>query len=537
MYNRELNVTVPSGGEVFKKRLIDCCRSLWKLMILRHPTTIYTLGLVLIADELDFQVADQHDSCEYISRMRSNGVFTFVQTPNNTMLQLYILGPAFGLPSIDAECNAAVALLKSHFGSDQDGWEIIPTHEHETTLPYLRSNDTTVHGYAAIAQHISDVVSTKGDNLTAAKAADSTALSSFLNTHAPTLLSISLYVSSENYRHATRPAFTALLPWHANYILPPRRRAAARAMTDHLNISSIDVDSVHEDNSSSLGGVGKDPSQQGFEAQAKERASLLLPRKDTIRSMLQRPEHAAIFRLHAVAEEFFAPLRDMLGEKEFFMDTEEPTEVDCLAYGFLALMLLPEVPQAWLAKTMKEKHSNLVRFIERMHTKLDLETKVQDVMDLANCTSEENVQGRRKARSLSLPWCPPARPTILETVSRISKELVEQVPYFKSPPTVVHLRSTQQPLWKRHMPAIVLGTFASIALGSYYAIQTGILVWPHGESIQIFGRRRFTDYGHLGAALSGIGLLGQQVTRGHQQAELDVSPLEVDVTVRGDDGV
>ena len=470
--------------------------------------------------------------------MRSNGVSTFVQTANNAMLQLYVLGPAFGLPSIDAECNAAVALLKSHFGSDQDGWEITPTHQHETTLPYLRSNDTTVHGYAAISQHISDVVSTKADNLTAAKAADSTALSSFLNTHAPTLLSISLYVSSENYRHATRPAFTALMPWHANYILPPRRRAAARAMTDHLNISSIDVDSVHEDNNSSLGGVGKDPSKQGFEAQAKERASLLLPRKDTVRSLLQRPEHAAIFRLHAVAEEFFAPLRDLLGEeKEFFMDTEEPTEVDCLAYGFLALMLLPQVPQAWLAKTMREKHSNLVRFVERMHKRLDLETTVQDVMDLANCKSDEDVAGRRKARSLSLPWCPPARPTVLETVSRISKELVEQVPYFKSPPNVVHLHSAQQPLWKRHLPTIVFGTFASIALGSYYAIQTGLLVWPHGESIQIFGRRRFTDYGHLGAALSGIGLLGQQVTRGHQEAELDVSPLEVDVTVKGDDGV
>ena len=68
--------------------------------------------------------------------MRSNGVSSFDQTPDTTMLQLYVLGPAYGLPSIDAECNAAVALLKSHFGSDQDGWEIIPTHEHETTLPY-----------------------------------------------------------------------------------------------------------------------------------------------------------------------------------------------------------------------------------------------------------------------------------------------------------------------------------------------------------------------------------------------------------------
>lgn len=460
---------------------------------------------------------------------------------DNDMLQLFVLGPAFGLPSIDAECNAAVALLQSHFSDNQDAWEIIPTHEHETTLPYLRNNGTTIHGYSAIAQHVSDVLTTTPSKLTANRAADSTALASFITTHAPILLSISFYVSSENYRLSTRPAFTALLPWHANYILPPRRRAAARAMTDHLNISSIDVDSVHEDNNSSLGGVGKDPNQQGFEAQAKDRASLLLPRKDTVRSLLQRPEHAAIFRLHAVAEEFFAPLRDMLGEKnEFLLGTDEPTEVDCLAYGFLSLMLYPYLPQAWLAKTMKEKHGNLVRFVERMHEKLQLATKVEDVMDLAHCVTQENVAGRRKARSMSLPWSPPAKPTILETVLRISTELVEHIPYFKSPPTLVHLHSIRRSLWKEHLPTIILGTIASIALGSYYAIHTGLLLWPHGEHTQIFGRKRFADYGPLGAALSGIGLLGQQMALErppHRQTEVDLSPVEVDVTVRGEGGV
>lgn len=457
------------------------------------------------------------------------------------MLYLYVLGPAFGLPSIDAECNAAVALLESHFGEDQEAWEIIPTYEHETTLPYLRNNDTTIHGYGGIAQYVSDVLSSTPNALTATQIANSTALASFLKTHAPTLLSISLYVSSENYRNATRPAFTALLPWHANYIVPPRRRAAARAMTDHLNISSIDVDNVHDDNNSSLGGVGKDPNQQGFEAQAKDRASLLLPRKDTVRSLLQRPEHAAIFRLHAVAEEFFAPLRDMLGEdNDFLLGTEEPTEVDCLAYGYLSLMLYPDVPQAWLAKTMKEKHGNLVKFVERMHKNLDLDTKVEDVMDLSKCGTRENVKGRRIARSMSLPWSPSAKPTILEAVGSITTELVEQIPYFKSPPTVVHLHSVQQPLWKRHFPAVILGTLASIAFGTYYAVQTGLLVWPHGEHIQVFGRKRFSDYGHLGAALSGIGLIGQQATRDisqHQQAVLNASPIEVDVTVKGDGGV
>ncbi|KAM0717646.1 hypothetical protein Q7P37_007498 [Cladosporium fusiforme] len=451
------------------------------------------------------------------------------------MLQLYVLGPAFGLPSIDAECNAAVALFKSHFGADQDSWEIIPTHQHETTLPYLRSGTQDIHGYTAIAQHLS-TTSAIQQSLSSAQLADSTALTSFLTTQAPTLLSISLYVSSENYRHATRPAFTAILPWHSNYIIPPRRRAVARAMTDHLNISSIDVDSVHEDNNNeSSSGVGKDPSQQGFETQAKERASLLLPRKDTVRSLLQRPEHAAMFRLHAVAEEFFAPLSDVLGkEKDFLLGTKEPTYVDCLAYGYLALMFYPNVPQAWLAKTMKEKYGNLARFVERMHKRLGLSTKVEDVLDLAKSANEEDVGGRRKAKSMELPWCPPAKPTVTETVSRITRELVEQIPYMKSPPTVLSLHSPRQPFWQRHLSTLLLGTFASIALGSYYALRTGLLVWPHGQPVQLFGRKRFADYGHLGAALSGIGLLGQQASAYGQQTDNHATLVEMDVEVRGD---
>ena len=141
---------------------------------------------------------------------------------------------------------------------------------------------------------------------------------------------------------------------------------------------------------------------------------------------------------------------------------------------------------------------------------------------------------------MNLPWSPPARPSILETVGTITTELVEQIPYFKSPPTVLHLHSIRQSLWKRHLPTIILGTVASIAFGTYYAIQTGLLVWPHGEHTQIFGRKRFSDYGHLGAALSGIGLLGQQATRDrtqHQQTEVGGIPLEVDVTVKPEGGV
>lgn len=448
------------------------------------------------------------------------------------MMQLYILGPAFNLPSIDAECNAAVALLCQHLGTTN--WSIIPTHEHTKTLPYLRDGEQIYSGFNAISRYLSP----------SPLSADEIALTSFLQTHAPLLLAISLYVNATNYRLTTRPAFTAILPWYANYVVPPSRREVARRQTEHLGIQSIDVDNVHEDMSGREGagltaGVGKKEGE-GFEAQARERASLLLGRKETLQGLLRRPERAAVFRLHALADNFFQPLLEMLedGEKGFLGSGGELRAVECLAYGYLALMLKPQVEQDWLARTMRGEYGRLVRFVDGVHERLRLETQVKDVMDLANCKTEEDVIGRRKALGLQLPWTPPTRATAVETATTIVKELVYQIPYLKPGPSVRPLgNSISRPTWQQHFPAILIGTLASLALGTYAAVHTGYLVWPHGDTVQIFGRKRLADYGHLGAALSGLSLLGAQASRDqayHDQERLDGNPVEVDVVVDGE---
>lgn len=450
------------------------------------------------------------------------------------MMQLHVLGPAFGLPSIDAECNAAVALVRQHFGADDNhSWEIVATHEHERTLPCLRDGERSYCGFNAIARHLSP-----------SSTADETALSSFLQTQAPLVLAISLYVNATNYRLTTRPAFTAILPWHANYILPPSRRAVARRQTEHLGISSIDVDNVHEDMSGREGagitaGVGKQEGE-GFEAKTRERASLLLGRKETLQGLLRRPERAAVFRLHALADNFFEPLVAMLDESDegFAGSNGDLRAVECLAYGYLALMLKPQVEQDWLARTMKQKYARLVNFVNSMHGKLGLETRVKDVVNLAHCKTEEDVIGRRKALGLRLPWCPPANTSAVETATTIVRELAYQVPYFNPGPTVRPLdNGIYRSTWQQHLPAILIGTLASLALGTYAAVHTGLLVWPHGDTVQVFGRKRLADYGHLGAALSGLSLLGAQASRDqayHDQGQLDSGPVEVDVVVDGE---
>ncbi|RMY45691.1 hypothetical protein D0864_15390, partial [Hortaea werneckii] len=347
----------------------------------------------------------------------------------------------------------------------------------------------------------------------------------------------SLYVSFENYS-ITRSAFTRILPQHANFIIPPRRRAGARARTDHLGVSSIDIDNVHDDLSgrtSNVDGVGK---EQNFEVEAQKRASLLLPKKDTLKSLLKRPEHAATFKMHALADNFFGPLQDMLGDKAYLVG-EQMTSVDCQAYGYLCLMLFPQLPHNWLHLAMKRKYTKLVRYVERMHAALRLQVTVDAVLSLSNCKTDADLAGRRKAYHMTLPWCPPVPATFSDILTMTLGELLQHVPLLQTPPTILAANRVKAPLWHRYLPAFVAATVGSIGLGVYYAVRTGLIIWPHGEQAHIFGRKRFSDFGHLGSALAGVGLLTRQakgeVAYQHQQQEAG-QPVLVDVALQGEGG-
>ncbi|KAK0252723.1 hypothetical protein B0A54_00391 [Friedmanniomyces endolithicus] len=439
-------------------------------------------------------------------------------------MELFILGPAFGLPSIDAECIAAVALLRL---LERKDWLLVPTHNDREGLPLLISNDQRIRGFKKISRHLG---ADQHDG-------DAIALASFLERGAQTLLDISLYVSFENYS-TTRSAYTKILPWHTNYILPPRRRAAARARTDHLGISSIDVDNVHEDlsgRSSGVEGMGK---EQAFEVEAQKRASLLLPRKDTLRSLLQKPQHSAVFKLHALADNFFGPLQDILGGKDFLLGADM-TSVDCLACGYLALMLYPKMPQDWLASTMRRKYAKLAAYVERMYKKLGLQTNVDAVLSLTPPESEIELLSRLETSELTLPWQATVRDSFLDILAMTAQELISHVPGLKPSTMVVTVLPDTRLGWQRRLPTILTVLAATFGLTMFAGFRTGLLNWPRGEELHVFGRKRFSDYGHLGAALAGMSVLSQQsrssaspqmAQSGHDNATIVDVQVDVDPT-------
>jgi sorting and assembly machinery component 37 len=96
-------------------------------------------------------------------------------------MKLHILGPAFGLPSIDAECIAAVALIERYTQGSSQAWALIASHEAApgTQFPFLQVGDKTYSGFDRIAQYLIDTSGSSvpglATNLTAQQRADATA--------------------------------------------------------------------------------------------------------------------------------------------------------------------------------------------------------------------------------------------------------------------------------------------------------------------------------------------------------------------------
>jgi sorting and assembly machinery component 37 len=309
------------------------------------------------------------------------------------------------------------------------------------------------------------------------------------------LLDISLYVSFENYRNRTRAAFTQILPWYANFVVPPQRRAEARQRTQQLGVSSLDVDDIHEDVIDKPTSLKSDHQQKKpFEHETEKHAKRLLGRRATLKSLLNRSDHAAAFRLSVLADNFFEPLQDTLNEQSTLLGTDEPAIVDCLAIGYLSLMLYPDMPQNWLASTLHQKYKPLKTYTDTKRETLRINAEPSHA--LGSSTTQTD-----------LPWTTsnPTSPTKL--ITYISRNLFNQLPLPESTAGLEHLPSIHPPTFlQQYFPAVLGLTCTSVALLAYWV--RGNLTWPHGEAVQFFGKRRLVDYGAAGAALSALGGLG-----------------------------
>jgi sorting and assembly machinery component 37 len=74
--------------------------------------------------------------------------------------------------------------------------------------------------------------------------------------------------------------------------------------------------------------------------------------RKSVSEIVKQPHVASRIRLDGMADALWGPLDQLLGDKRYLLSEHSPSSLDCLAVAYLALALIPVLPEPWLAESM-----------------------------------------------------------------------------------------------------------------------------------------------------------------------------------------
>ncbi|KAF4978964.1 hypothetical protein FZEAL_4761 [Fusarium zealandicum] len=400
------------------------------------------------------------------------------------MLDLHVWGSAFGLPSIDPECLAIITYL--HSSLPASAWRLIPSNDPSispsNTLPALYHEGAWTSGYAPIVDYLTSksLGETLDAGLTPIQQADRIAYSAFLTAHAAPLLDLSLYVSAANWAATTRPAFSSLLPFPLTWTVPPLIRADAVKRVEHLGFA--DMDSDFDPNGGLHLSSGRDALPETFRRHIPART------KKTVHEEMT-PEQTVLIRLYGLAEDCLSVLDDYLkeGSEEKglgFFEGANPSSLDCLAFGYLALMRDAPVPRSFLKDWLEKKAPRLSNFVDSMKT---------------TCLQKEP----------SLPWVESGHDTALRIGTRTLDSILYNVPGFGDEYATEARRRAEGGITGIDARSVMLA-MSILATGAAfgYGYHTYKAMQPFGSRIQVWqsqrNRSKLGEFGALGSMLGSV---------------------------------
>lgn len=149
-----------------------------------------------------------------------------------------------------------------------------------------------------------------------------------------------------------------------NGFSPPKLHAAAKSRTDHLGLSSLDLQAMEDQ---------RKREHSAAVASGQVPQNLIQKPKDTVSKLLGRTAQSNQFRLEALTADFFEPLEAMLSNKSCLLPADPdntPSTLDCVAAGYLSLVLIPEPAFPWLRDAMRAKAPKLTSYTERMRARV-----------------------------------------------------------------------------------------------------------------------------------------------------------------------
>ncbi|CAL5872642.1 uncharacterized protein PFLUO_LOCUS6908 [Penicillium psychrofluorescens] len=404
------------------------------------------------------------------------------------MLQLHVWGPAFSLPSIDAQCLATIAYCA--LALPAGSWELVassdPSVSPTNELPSLRNGSVWVSRFRNIVDYLrqySDGAWNLDVELGGQELADSVAFTSFVESRGQPLVDLSLYVTSQNYYSDTSPAYGSLLQWPNQWILPPKLHSAAKARTIQLGLSSLDLKAMED---------ARQREHSAAVAAGQIPKNLIQRPRETVSGLLGRTAQQNQFRLEALTAEFFEPLEAMLGRKAYLLAPDEedrPTSLDCIALGYLSLALVPELSFPWLRDAMRTKAPRLAAYTERMRGRCFGST----------ATSIENAFAPSTSAS-PLPWRAPERISAAAVGTTLLNTLADSTPFLREVRQHNRLKRVaespdagfseqESKAISQHAEASKMDMYVSIAtvVGGLaalvgYVVHTGLISWESEEA-------------------------------------------------------
>ncbi|EEQ92300.1 hypothetical protein RJZ56_007488 [Blastomyces dermatitidis] len=340
------------------------------------------------------------------------------------VFELHIWGPAFGLPSIDPQCIAIVAYFALAVPAKERGpdgeleqWVLVadndpgmvPTNE----LPALWTGTRWISRFRNIVAYLSQYSNGEWDLdrwMGQKERADCIAFSSFLESQGQPLIDLSLYVSSENYNNVTSLAYATLLQWPNQWIMPPQIRTTAKKRTEHLGLTSLDLDVMVEEERQQA----RDPSNLAN----KIPKGLVRKPQATVSDILSKTSKRNRIRLEGITGAFVAPLEELLGRKGYLLSSEIPSTLDCLALGYLSLALVPKLPYPWLRDAATGQAPRLAAYADQLRSRCFGAVPIE--VSIAFTDSP--------ALASSLPWRSPEQVSFAAVGRRALEGIADSIP-------------------------------------------------------------------------------------------------------------
>ncbi|UNI23429.1 hypothetical protein JDV02_009247 [Purpureocillium takamizusanense] len=405
------------------------------------------------------------------------------------MLDLHVWGSAFGLPSIDAECLATIAYFH-HSGLPGTAWRLILSNDPficpEHHLPALCHDGAWSSGFHEIVGYLlqRSLCPNLDAGLSATQKIDAVAFMVYLDAHAAPLVDLSLYASAANWAATTRPAYSSLLSFPLTWTVPTLIRAEAIKRVEHLGLAELDTD--FDPNGGLHLTAGRDALPETF------RRHLPLTRaKKTVREEMT-PEQAVAIRLFGLVEDCLLNLVKFLSESSsdekhprFFGDTTPVSSLDCLAYGYLALMAKPEVPRSFLRDWMQTETPQLCNFVDDM-------------------------------LPMDLPWAAPEVPSLLASGARALDSVLRHAPGVGAQyATEMRLRAEKRTKGIDQRAVVLFMALAAAGAAFGYGFHAYTTLQPFGARSQLWqvqrGTSKLSQFGDLGSMLnSAMGVYDSQ---------------------------